>query len=84
MKQFMTLLMSIGFISVSWAETPVTPISPSSKEASDEQKLGPCSKEIRSLCSGIKPGEGRLKACFDRNKEKLGKECREKVTPPSS
>jgi hypothetical protein len=34
-----------------------------------------CRGDARSLCSGMRPGEGRVIACLEKNKEKLSPAC---------
>jgi len=39
---------------------------------------GPCMKEVKELCKGIKPGQGRLRACLEENKAKLSPACQKR------
>ena len=34
-----------------------------------------CREDLKSFCSAVKPGEGRLLDCLDKNKEKLSERC---------
>jgi hypothetical protein len=36
-----------------------------------------CRADLKSYCADIKPGEGRLLQCIDRNDNKLSKRCKE-------
>ncbi|HRD84427.1 MAG TPA: cysteine rich repeat-containing protein [Rubrivivax sp.] len=36
-----------------------------------------CAADLKTLCPGVKPGEGRLKSCMRDNREKLSEACRE-------
>jgi hypothetical protein len=35
------------------------------------QSVKLCAKDAQELCGGVKPGEGRLHACLQRNLERL-------------
>jgi hypothetical protein len=39
----------------------------------------PCHEAVEKFCSGVKPGDGRVHACLNANKEKLGPKCTEKL-----
>lgn len=39
-----------------------------------------CKSDVATLCAGIQPGEGRIKACLRANKEKLSDGCRSAIT----
>ncbi|MBE7439385.1 MAG: hypothetical protein HS115_13075 [Spirochaetales bacterium] len=39
---------------------------------------GACRKEVQELCKGIKPGQGRLRACLEENKAKLSPACQKR------
>ena len=38
-----------------------------------------CEAEIRTLCSDVAIGEGRILACLDENNEQLGEACRKAI-----
>lgn len=38
---------------------------------------GPCAKDRETLCSGIEPGEGRIRQCLKENESKLSEGCKE-------
>jgi hypothetical protein len=45
-----------------------------------QQLVGkPCAGDIKSLCAGIQPGEGRLKACMKSHMTDLSPACQDRV-----
>lgn len=38
-----------------------------------------CRDDLRAYCSNVKPGEGRLLDCIDRNKEKVSDRCNQAI-----
>lgn len=44
-----------------------------------QQTGKPCAEDIKTLCAGIKPGEGRIKACIKSNLTKLSQTCEDRV-----
>jgi hypothetical protein len=36
-----------------------------------------CHDDLKTYCSGIEPGEGRLKKCLDKNKDKISARCKQ-------
>jgi hypothetical protein len=38
-----------------------------------------CKDDLKTFCSGIKPGEGRLLQCIDKNKEKISGRCKQAI-----
>lgn len=38
-----------------------------------------CKNDVATLCAGIQPGEGRIKACLRENKDKLSEGCRSAI-----
>ena len=38
-----------------------------------------CQADISSLCAGIQPGGGRIRACLRQNKDKLSQGCRSAI-----
>ena len=43
------------------------------------QLAGPCSGDIKKLCAGIQPGEGRIKACIKSHLTDLSPTCQDRV-----
>ena len=39
-----------------------------------------CAGDVKALCSGIKPGGGRLAACMRDNTDKLSQGCRQALS----
>ncbi len=40
---------------------------------------GQCREEIKKYCSGIEPGEGRIKDCIEKNKSSFSQKCQERM-----
>ena len=38
-----------------------------------------CRDDLKAFCSGVKPGEGRLIDCIERNKEKISSRCKQAI-----
>jgi hypothetical protein len=38
-----------------------------------------CKDDLKTYCSDVKPGEGRLLQCIDKNKEKISGRCRQAI-----
>ena len=38
-----------------------------------------CREDLKTFCSGVKPGEGRLLQCIDKNKEKISSRCKQAI-----
>jgi hypothetical protein len=38
-----------------------------------------CKDDLKTFCSDIKPGEGRLLDCIDKNKEKISSRCKQAI-----
>ncbi len=38
-----------------------------------------CRDDLKAFCSGVKPGEGRLIDCIEKNKEKISDRCRHAI-----
>jgi len=38
-----------------------------------------CRDDLRAYCSSIKPGEGRLITCMDKNKDKISERCKQAI-----
>ncbi|MGE5840638.1 MAG: cysteine rich repeat-containing protein [Deltaproteobacteria bacterium] len=36
-----------------------------------------CRDDLKTFCSSVQPGQGRLLACIDKNKEKISGRCKE-------
>jgi hypothetical protein len=44
------------------------------------QQVGkPCASDIKTLCTGIQPGEGRIKACIKSHLTTLSQACEDRV-----
>src|SRR5262249_27636087 len=41
---------------------------------------GPCSSDIRSLCSGVQPGGGRIRACVKEHINELSEPCKARLS----
>jgi len=39
----------------------------------------PCASDIKTLCAGIQPGEGRIKACIKSHLTELSPTCQDRV-----
>jgi hypothetical protein len=39
-----------------------------------------CRDDLRTYCAGVKPGEGRLLECMEKNKENLSERCRQAIS----
>jgi hypothetical protein len=48
-------------------------------DADTKGQGGPCRTDIEKLCPGIKPGEGRLKACLREKKDQISPECKKEL-----
>jgi hypothetical protein len=44
-----------------------------------QQASDPCTADARKLCAGIKPGEGRIKACLKSHLTELSENCESRV-----
>ncbi len=42
--------------------------------------IGPCKADLEKYCKGIKPGEGRLRACLKGNSDRLSQACKDHLT----
>lgn len=38
-----------------------------------------CAEDMEKLCENIRPGEGRLLECLDKNKKKVSKRCKQAI-----
>jgi hypothetical protein len=38
-----------------------------------------CKSDLRAYCSKVSPGEGRLKACLDKNGDKVSDQCKQAI-----
>jgi hypothetical protein len=38
-----------------------------------------CRDDLKAFCSDVKPGEGRLIQCIDKNKEKISSRCKQAI-----
>lgn len=39
-----------------------------------------CRADVEKLCQGIRPGDGRLRACLKSNKDRLSDGCKSAIT----
>jgi hypothetical protein len=80
MRKFIltTLMVSVGFLATASlrAETaPTQKHQPNAKQIVSQLKEK-CGSDINKLCSGIKPGEGRIAACLDSREDQLSASCK--------
>ncbi|WP_316977393.1 cysteine rich repeat-containing protein [Shumkonia mesophila] len=54
---------------VAWAQQQDAPAEKAVRQA--------CTSDFRSLCSGVRPGGGRILACLQKNEAKLSSGCRQ-------
>jgi hypothetical protein len=47
--------------------------------AKAQQAGNPCAGDIKTLCAGIQPGEGRIKACIESHLTDLSPTCEDRV-----
>lgn len=47
--------------------------------AEAQQESAPCAGDIKTLCTGIQPGEGRIKACIKSHLNDLSQTCQDRV-----
>jgi hypothetical protein len=47
--------------------------------AGDDKALGPCQKDIATLCAGVEHGKGGVRECLKTNADKLSEECKTKI-----
>jgi hypothetical protein len=38
-----------------------------------------CRQDLKTFCSSVKPGEGRLIECIDKNKDKISARCKQAI-----
>ena len=38
-----------------------------------------CKDDLKTYCSSVKPGEGRLANCIDKNKDKISERCKQAI-----
>ena len=51
----------------------------SSAEQIQPEQGNPCAADMKKLCQGVKPGEGRLMECLREHKAELSPACSEKM-----
>lgn len=54
-------------------------IALSATAAMAQQSGNPCASDVKKLCAGIQPGEGRLKACMKTHLTGLTQSCEDRV-----
>ena len=52
-----------------------SPVGPASAQGPVEEALQGCSKELKTFCSSVTPGEGRLVSCIEAHEDQLSSEC---------
>ena len=57
----------------------LTALLPSGSVAVAQQAGKPCAGDIKTLCAGIQPGEGRIKACIKSHLTDLSPTCEDRV-----
>ena len=60
-----------------WADTPPPPPAPAPAPAPAVMEA--CKHDVQTLCAGIAPGEGRIKACLKTNHQSLSPGCKEAI-----
>lgn len=43
-------------------------------------KHHPCAQDVEKFCSGVQPGEGRIRACLEQNFNNLSPMCKKRIT----
>lgn len=44
-----------------------------------KHKQGPCAEDVKKLCSGVKPGEGRIYQCLMSHETEINPACRDQL-----
>lgn len=57
--------------------------SAKAKRVKERDHVAECRVEQKRYCSGVKPGNGRIKACLRLHKQKLSDRCREALKKKS-
>lgn len=39
---------------------------------------GPCAQDVKTLCAGIEPGQGRIKQCLKSKKDQVSQACKDR------
>lgn len=77
MKQ---LILIAGFALAALASHPVLAAGAAGTAgAPDVAGDGPCKADLEKLCPGVKPGEGRLKACLRGKRDQISPECKKEL-----
>jgi hypothetical protein len=58
-----------------WGDTPPPPPPPPPAP----NVMEACKHDVQTLCAGIAPGEGRIKACLKTNHQSLSPGCKEAI-----
>ena len=45
-----------------------------------QQESKPCAGDIKTLCAGIQPGEGRIKTCIKSHMAEVSEPCRDAMS----
>ena len=57
----------------------LTALLPPGSGAVAQQESKPCAGDIKTLCAGIQPGEGRIKACIKSHLKDLSPTCQDRL-----
>ena len=69
--KFAFLLLSVSMTSFTYAADQAPDTSPA--------RGGACKGDIQQFCPNIKPGGGRIAACFKENKDQLSDACKAQI-----
>ena len=58
----------------------LTALLPSGSVAVAQQAGPPCAGDIKTLCAGIQPGEGRIKACIKSHMAEVSDPCKDAMS----
>jgi hypothetical protein len=74
-RRYLRLIAAIGIVTdlcgcagAAWAQRASSPAAQALRQA--------CAPDYHALCSGVRPGGGRIAACFEQNKTALSEPCR--------
>ncbi|TAL02306.1 MAG: hypothetical protein EPO08_07435 [Rhodospirillaceae bacterium] len=74
----MTYLASIAAIALlSWPVQAADPAPPTSGHPVMDSLHAACDGDIKQLCAGIEPGQGRIVRCLRDNEAKLSQACKD-------
>lgn len=58
----------------------VSGASVASAQNNEMGKRHPCAQDVEKFCSGVQPGEGRIRACLEQNLNNLSPMCKKRIT----